>query len=261
MPELPEVNYNKKYVDATSLHQEIVEVEAEDSRILQAAPQDFKKVLHGKSFTESRRIGKYLFLKVASGDWLVLHFGMTGKLDYTHQEVSPKYTRFLIRFKNGAQLAFICPRKFGKIYLAENIAQFQKEHQLGADVLEFSEEDFLELLKGKRGSIKAALMNQKLMAGLGNMYADEVLFQTSTHPETTIDKLSEKKKKELFKAIPEILKIVMNCQAEGEELPGNYLTLHRKESDACPLCLGEIKKIKVAGRSTYFCLNHQEIEE
>lgn len=261
MPELPEVSYNKEYVDATSLHQEIAEVEAEDSRILQNSLQDFKTTLKGFSFTESKRVGKYLFLKLEEEDWLVLHFGMTGKLNYSNHEEPPKYTRFLIKFTNGSYLAFICPRKIGKIYLTESVEKFQKDHQLGTDVLELSKQDFLKLLEGKRGSIKGALMNQKLMAGLGNMYADEVLFQTGIHPKTAVDKLSEKENKKLFKTISKVLKVVIKSRTEDENLPENYLTPHRKDGDDCPCCAGKIKKIKVVGRSTYFCPNSQTLSE
>ena len=258
MPELPEVAYNKKYVDATALHNKIKLVRSLDSQVLRASKKELEDSLTGKEFTETIRHGKYLFLKTSGDDFLVFHFGMTGKFDFSHEDDPPKYTRFYIEFKDNSKLFFICPRKLGKIYLASGLDDFLKEHSIGKDALDFKKEEFRELLEGKRGSVKGALTNQSFIAGIGNMYADEILFQTKIHPKTSVNDLSEKETDSIYKAMGEVLDTVTRSKEKDSGLPSNYLTRHRNEGDDCPNCSGKIEMIKISGRSTYFCPSCQK---
>lgn len=253
MPELPEVTYYKKYVDATALHQEIVEVQVTDSKIAQASPKEFKDTLLHQKLEKSHRHGKYLMLTLSNEKILVFHFGMSGGFEYLKHDELPKYAYFTLVFNDNARLCFTCPRKFGKVYLAESLEAFKKEHKLGIDAMDLDLKTFQNLLFGKRGSIKGALLDQHLIAGIGNMYADEMLFQTKIHPNTGINELSEEEIKALYKNVHPILKTVIKSQSEESPLPENYLTPHRKPNADCPNGNGKIKKIKVAGRSTYFC--------
>ena len=258
MPELPEVAYNKKYVDATALHNKIKLVRSLDSQVLRASKKELEDSLTGKEFTETIRHGKYLFLKTSGDDFLVFHFGMTGKFDFSHEDDPPKYTRFYIEFKDNSKLFFICPRKLGKIYLASGLDDFLKEHSIGKDALDFKKEEFRELLEGKRGSVKGALTNQSFITGIGNMYADEILFQTKIHPKTSGNDLSEKETDSIYKAMGEVLDTVTRSKEKDSGLPSNYLTRHRNEGDDCPNCSGKIEMIKISGRSTYFCPSCQK---
>lgn len=253
MPELPEVAYQKKYADATILHKKIVKVETGDKKIYQSDKSEFEKVLQNNQFTSSERLGKYLFLNLEKQGCLVVHFGMTGKLVYYQHNEIPKYAQLTLTFQDHSRLSFTCPRKFGKLYLAESLAQFQKENNLGIDALALKKEMFLEILKAKTGSIKGLLMNQKLIAGIGNLYADEVLFQSKVHPATRVNKLSTKEKTEIFKNIVEVLEVVKKARMEGKKLPESYLTSVRKKGAACPRNKGKIEQIKISGRTTYFC--------
>ena len=253
MPELPEVTYFKKYVDATVLHKKIRELNIAGGKIFQATEKEFKEALLDNQFIESQRHGKYLFLKVSKGNYLVFHFGMSGDLEYAQQGQPPAHTHFTVVFTDNSKLFFSCPRKFGKIFLAKNIAQFKKEHDLGPDALEISFDDFVHLVTTKRGSIKSVLMDQKNIAGMGNMYVDEVLLQTGIHPETPANTIEGGKVKIMYKQMDEVLRTVIRSQTEDTPLPKNYLTRNRKAGSPCPTCTGKLKKIKVAGRSTYFC--------
>lgn len=127
MPELPEVAYQKKYADATILHKKIIKVETGDKRIYQSPKKDFEDRLQGNQFEATERLGKYLFLKLAKNGGLVMHFGMTGKLEYYQHEEIPKYAQLTLTFEDHSRVSFTCPRKFAKLYLAESLAQFQKE--------------------------------------------------------------------------------------------------------------------------------------
>ncbi len=258
MPELPEVAYSKKYVDATALHKKIKLVRVPEPKLLQATQKDAEKILTGKEFTQSIRHGKYLFLKTSDNDFLVFHFGMTGKFDFSHEDDPPEYTRFYLEFQDNSKLFFICPRKLGKIYISESMEDFLEEHSVGKDALEFSKKEFRELLEGKRGSIKGALTNQSLIAGIGNMYADEILFQTKIHPKKAVNELSEKEIGEIYKKMGQVLETVIDSKQKEAGLPKNYLTRHRKEGDDCPNCKGKVEMLKISGRSTYFCPSCQK---
>lgn len=253
MPELPEIALFKKYVDATSLHKKITGLSVPDASLLQSPKKDFEKALVGKDFEESARIGKYLFLSSSGKVVLVIHFGMTGELVYYKNQDPPKYSKLIFHFDNGYQLAYTCRRKLGKIFLAESISEFAEKHELGKDALDLNEEDFLNLLEERSGSIKGALTDQSLIAGIGNVYSDEMLYQCKIHPKTKTGKLSDPEKKQLFKEMKKVLKMAIDKGGERSEFPKDYLISHRKEGEECPKCSGKIEMIKVSGRSTYFC--------
>ena len=261
MPELPEIALFKKYVDSTALHKKVTKLSFPDPGLLQSPKSHFEKALIGNELEETQRLGKYLLIKISGGKWLVFHFGMTGKLEYYQNQETPKYTKMLLTFANGYHLAYSCRRKLGKIYLAEGFEEFKKEHSLGGDALELSEKQFLELLEGKGGSIKGALTDQHLMAGIGNVYSDEMLYQCKIHPKSKVDKLSDAQKKQLYKQMKKVLKMAIDKDGERSEFPSDYLITHRKEGEDCPKCSGKVKQIKVSGRSTYFCPSCQKEEK
>lgn len=253
MPELPEIAHTKAFLDATVLKKEIVGVEFPEKKLLQAPEKEFKKALFKKDFISTRQFGKYLFIEITGGNWLVLHFGMTGKFEYYRHDEHPKHSHLILDFKDSSHLAFVCPRKLGKIYLANGVEDFRQEHSLGQDALELSQEGFLQLLQKKKGSIKSALTDQHLIAGIGNVYADEILFQSKIHPKSKTEKLSEKQQKLLYKQIHKVLTTAIKNEGKRAELPSDYLTPHRKEGGDCPTCSGTIEMLKISGRSTYFC--------
>ncbi|MDQ3190167.1 MAG: hypothetical protein M3Q58_01085 [Bacteroidota bacterium] len=129
MPELPDVEQFKKYADDKALNQQIQDVDFIDKRMLVSSATTIKKALKNHKFVNSKRLGKYLFLETndKQHSWLVLHFGMTGELDYFKEEEQPKYSRMLIHFKNGYHLALNDPRLLGKIDLTESPESFQRK--------------------------------------------------------------------------------------------------------------------------------------
>lgn len=253
MPELPEIASYKAYVDATVLNKEIVELHFPETKLLQAPEADFKKTLINKQFTATRQLGKYLFFETNGQKWLVFHFGMTGKFEFYQHQEDLKYSQMIITFKDSSRLALLCRRKLGKIFLAEGVEEFRKEHSLGKHVLEIEWEEFEEIFSNKKGSIKTAITDQHLIAGIGNVYADEILFQSKIHPKTKTEKLSEKERMKLFKEISSVLRTAIKYEGDRKALPSEYLIPHRKEGAKCPVCSGNLTMIKVSGRSTYFC--------
>jgi formamidopyrimidine-DNA glycosylase len=148
--------------------------------IEQSTAERLNEALTGQSFETTRRHGKYLFVGLDDGNWLVLHFGMTGNLTYFKDPADdPAYDRLLITFANGYHLAYESQRKLGEVEVVAGVEAFVEEKGLGPDVFvpEFDLATFKEKLSGRRGMIKSALMDQQLMAGIGNVYSDEILFQ------------------------------------------------------------------------------------
>jgi hypothetical protein len=133
------------------------------------------------------RHGKQLFVSIAGGDWLSMHFGMTGGLRYFKgMAKDTPYERLLVSFSNGYLLAYDCQRKFGKIGLVRDPEAYLNDHDLGPDALDddFDFKAFRQALRGRRATVKSALMNQQCIAGIGNVYSDEILFQAKIRPDT-----------------------------------------------------------------------------
>lgn len=264
MPELPDVQVFKEYLDATSLHHEIRKTEVRDESLLgDISSTGLAKKLKGKSFKSTKRHGKYLFVEVDSSGWLVLHFGMTGFLKYyLNEDEAPGHIRLMIHFKNDYKLAYDCQRKLGLIDFIEDIKEYIKKKKLGADPYssDYRLEDFKKTISQTRGSIKSFLMNQSWIAGIGNIYSDEILFHVDVHPEADITKLNEQKLKKLYQSMKTVLKTAVRNKVNPDDFPRDYLLPHRKDGEDCPRCSGKIRKKTVNGRSAYFCDRHQQKE-
>jgi formamidopyrimidine-DNA glycosylase len=260
MPELPEVEFFKKYVDSTSLCKPIDAVEVRSNLILEdVTPDKLEKSLVGQEFLSCQRYGKYLFIDVNREFWLAMHFGMTGNLKYFKDaQDDPKHDRLLISFKNGFHLAFDCQRKFGRVALASEIEDFVKRKKLGEDALAFDFDSFKVTMRKKRGTAKYTLMNQRAIAGIGNLYSDEIMFQTGVNPQTKVADLNDETLKALFNNMQRILRTAIRNQAHFSQFPKDYLTPNRLKGAECPRCGGKIQTLKVSGRTAYFCSKHQK---
>lgn len=254
MPELPEVNTFQRYFDETSLHQKIERVGVQDDKIIRNLNgQDFMERMTGRTFTGSYRRGKYLFAGLDNGHHLLLHFGMTGDLNYYQEEEDrTRHERFVFYFDNGFRLGFDCPRKFARILYLEDRDAYIRELGLGEDALRIREADFLALARGKSGVLKGFLLNQRCLAGVGNLYADEICYQARIHPASRMDGLKEEQLRLLFGKMKEILSFAIDQNAYYKEYPADWLWQWRVEGRAAPDGKGEVKKMKVAGRTTYF---------
>ena len=261
MPELPEVHTFQQYFNEAALGVPIKKVEVYDDKIIRNVDGDqFSKWLKGKTFTHSERRGKYLFAGLDTGQYLLLHFGMTGDLKYYQdKEDSPKHERIAFVFADGYRLGFDCPRKFARIVTIENLEDYIKEVNLGEDALKISEANFLELLGNKKASIKGFLLNQKLVAGVGNLYADEILYQTKIHPSSQVAALKPKQRKEIYKAMQRILQKAVDHTAHYKEYPDDWFFQWRVEGQKAPNGKGTVSIDKIAGRTTYFFKGYQKL--
>jgi formamidopyrimidine-DNA glycosylase len=253
MPELPEVETFKRYLDKTSLKQEIVDVIVNDTRVLETDLSILKKSVKNKKFEHSVRHGKYLFVFI-DPQYLVLHFGMTGDLEYySNQDDEPKFSKVIFCFNNGYNLAYISTRMFGRVYIADSIEDFIEMKKLGPDAFNMSFKEFKLALKRRTAILKNALLNQSFIAGIGNIYSDEVMFRTKLHPLSKIDELKDDKIKELYTNIKDVLKFGIEKEGDLSKYPNNFLIPHRKKEENCPICDSELERIEISGRHGFFC--------
>jgi formamidopyrimidine-DNA glycosylase len=258
MPELPEVEMVRQYLEATSLHQTIRAAKVLDKRILSGSSAgNLEQVLPGLKFHCVCRHGKRLFLKLLEEVYLTIHLGLTGDLAYQQeQEEEPRHTRLLITFENGRRLAFDDSRIFGEVGLTPSPQKFLEERKIGPDTMRVGKEEFLKIMRGRKGIIKSALLNQSLVAGLGNLYADEALFQAGIYPKSR--GLDEAQLSDLFSSIQLTLSTALKTHADLSKLPDSFLLPHRHPGGKCPRDGEELKHEKIGGRTSYYCPKHQK---
>jgi formamidopyrimidine-DNA glycosylase len=260
MPELPDVETFKRYLDATSLHQSISGVDVRNEYVLKGlSARKLARQLKGHCFESSRRHGKHLFVCVDEHLWLRLHFGMTGSLRYfKDEEQPPRHARVVFVFEKNHRLAFDDQRKFGEIGVLKDVDEFLKKRCLGADALDVDLAQFKDILAKHRGAVKSILMNQKLIAGIGNIYADEILFRARIHPATQISALKDEAVAKLFRATRYILEKAIEAKVDVNQMPKSWLLPHRGKGGKCPRCGRELKSSTIGGRTAWFCSQCQK---
>ena len=212
----------------------------------------------GGSRVESRRAAS-----LQTAQWIV-HLGMTGRMVVCEAaEEVVKHTHLIAKLASGRELRFVDPRMFGK--LSVHKGGFDPG---GIEPLEATEEQFVALFKGRKTPIKSALLNQKLLRGVGNIYADESLFRAGIRPRRRASKLTLAQLKKLYGAVQEVLREAIALggssvsdyvDADGEE--GFFQLQHRvygREAEACLVCGTAIQRVVLAGRSSHFCAKCQK---
>ena len=258
MPELPEVEMARRLLHDRALHQRIRAAAVRDERILNAvSAQDLEGACIGRQFSSALRHGKRLFLEIDHSLWLTLHLGLTGWPVFLEKgSAEPRHTRLRIDFEGGAALAFDDPRIFGEVGLTASPQEFLARRGIGPDALQMEREAFLAAMSGRKGKIKPALLDQGLIAGLGNLYADEALFQSGICPQAR--SLKRERLEALYSATQEVLRTSLASNADFEKLPNSYLLPHRRPGGACPWDGTALQRIKIAGRTSYYCPQHQK---
>lgn len=255
MPELPDVEYFKRYLDATALHQRIQRVHVEAPEMLRGlSPQALGRRLHHRRLEGTHRHGKHLFARVDACGWLVLHFGMTGLICYCAAGSGvPRHTRFLVDFDNGSRLAYAAQRKLGYISMVDDPQRVVAESRLGPDAMSVDAEGFRELARGRRGTVKSWLMNQHVIAGIGNIYADEILFQARIAPQRTVDDLSNSDLRRVYTKMTRVLPAAVDAHVDPSKMPDDFLLPHRGAGGRCPRCGATLQHSKLSGRTAYHC--------
>lgn len=266
MPELPEVETYRRFIDELAVGQTIAALDVRDAHVLALPETELRAALVGRTITGTSRLGKNCFLELDNGRVLALHFGMTGDIGaFRDAPDAPRFTRVALLLEDsGLSLAFIDPRKFGRIRLADSVAAYQKAKKIGPDALQITAAELQQKISRRKVFIKPLLLDQALTAGLGNWIVDEVLFQAKIHPERLGNSLAEKDFGALHAAIQLVLTTAIRHEANYRLFPKSFL-IHAREwddsatpgSDAHTFCprhpKTKIDKYYVGGRATYIC--------
>jgi formamidopyrimidine-DNA glycosylase len=265
MPELPEVAVSIKYFEKWALGRKIASVRVKDARIVrELAARELEEELTGRTFTATRQHGKYFFARSDDGQWLIAHFGMNGYLRYFEvAEDAAKFDRVLIAFETGGFLAYANPRMLGGIGLTQDPDGWIGRKGLGPSALDprLDYREFQRIFSGRTGEIKSALMNQKLVAGIGNIYSDEILLQSRVHPRTKVDTLGARQRRSIFDNLKKVLQAAIAENGDGWRLPQGYILRNRRKGAACPVCGATLETAGIAGRTSYFCPRCQKEAE
>jgi formamidopyrimidine-DNA glycosylase len=263
MPELPDVEIYRQDIERHALGRKVASAAVDADRMLRGvSASSLRDAVRGRTLDSARRVGKHLLLQLGEGGgWLHVHSGMTGRaVVYGEGDDAPAHARLRLDFEDGGHLAFTSQRKLGEFGLVDAPESFVRDRGLGPDPWEegFDRKGFRDRLAGRRGSVKSALMNQEVLAGLGNVYVDEILFQAGLHPEIPVTDLDENTLGELHATMVQVLRTAVERGADPGRMPEGWLLPHREDGASCPRCDGTIVKARVSGRSTYRCDRHQE---
>lgn len=273
MPELPEVENIVRGLRKMLIGQQIGGIELLETRIIKSSLSDFKEQLPGSVFRDIQRIGKIIVISFSHGLKMIIHLKMTGQL-LVHLQPRPilSHTHLIIELvPRGDYLIYRDIRRFGFIYLAscEDIYSLPPLRNIGPDALAVQWADFRQILSKSKGNTKSRLLDQSLLAGIGNIYADEILFRAKIHPEQRIERLSLNEQKRLYDSMQFILKkaaknggssIRNYLNSEGQ--PGQFQRFHNvygRKGQPCNRCAKPIQRIRLASRSSHFCPNCQKI--
>jgi len=299
MPELPEVETIRRDLKrvitvprADKKSKRITSVEVRKKRIIKGEVKKFQDAFKSNFFKDIRRIGKLLIFVLGRGDkFMFTHLKMTGQLVYLCPEdaskctakivagghgepkldkLPSKYSHVIFNFADGSRLFFNDLRQFGYLEVVnkDRLKQVENDYGVGPLTSAFSFQKLKKILASRKAPIKAILLNQKLIAGIGNIYADEILFAARVRPQRSAGSLNDKEIKKIFKATPLILKkaikyrgTTFNNYVDSSGRRGNFsqkLKVYGRAGGKCRGCAGVVKKIKLAGRGTHYCPECQQ---
>jgi formamidopyrimidine-DNA glycosylase len=267
VPELPEVETIVRCLRPCLLGLRIKDVRLRCRKLLRNSSPAVLVRLKGQQIIGLRRRGKMILLDLAAGHTLVFHLKMTGQLLFcSHPKPYDKHTHVIISFRQSrADLRFRDIRKFGFVLVAgtSEVEGAAELRNLGPEPLGLGLPAFRELLRGRRGRIKPLLLNQSFVAGIGNIYADEILFEARIHPESDVSRLGERELHRLWNALQLVLKRAVKFRgtsirdyrdSDGRE--GNYqdrLHVYGRAPRPCPRCGRRLERTRIAGRSSSYC--------
>jgi formamidopyrimidine-DNA glycosylase len=276
LPELPEVETVRRDLEKTFAGQAIGRVTITGARTVRRNrdPEEIIARMEERTLTSFGRLGKYLIARTESSDAMVVHLGMSGQLRVGGPQLElASHTHMVIDFSGGSQLRFVDPRTFGEVFVttAGPRGEIPELAHLGFDVLTElpSSQKFAKLLSGRRTRLKALLLNQGFLAGIGNIYSDEILYRSRLRYDRLASDLSATEVRRLRTATSWIIRDAVDHRGstladlqyrdmEGDM--GDFQRFHKvygREGQSCIRCRATIVRQQAAGRSTFFCPNCQ----
>lgn len=261
MPELPEVETVARELAAVLPGKEIAAVHVFWPKCIEGSRKGFQSQLPGKKIVAVCRRGKFLCISLAGGGTITIHLRMTGKLLFRVNAAQKKHLRLVMQFQDGTALHFLDTRKFGRLRCWP--ADEPLLVDLGAEPLVPEVvRSVLDRLCTSR-VIKTVLLDQKVLAGIGNIYADEALFAAGIHPRTPASQLRPRQRGKLSRSVPQVLHAAIvnggttiSDYRTTTNAPGRHqrqLQVYGREGQSCPKCGALIEKIRLQGRGTHFC--------
>ena len=276
MPELPEVETVLRGLRARVLGRRVAAVEVRNPLVIHGGSNEFVAGITGRRIEALRRKGKVLVVELGPRNndagsedapecFLLVRLGMTGQLVVVPSDAALQpHTHVRLVLDDGREeIRFRDTRRFGRLRYLTREELEGILGRLGPDAPEISEEQFLDAARGRRGSIKGWLLNQQILSGLGNIYADEALFEARIHPLAQPGRLSAEAARRLHRAVKKVLKRAIELQGTSfrdyidiEGRPGNFLPrlrVYQRTGEPCVICGTPIRRILVAQRSSHFC--------
>lgn len=281
MPELPEVETIVNDLKEKIINKKIIKIDIRLQKIIKNKPNIFRSVLLHKAFSQIIRRGKYIFFQINSSEkYLMIHLRMTGQLIYQkgnkliaggHSDrkntlnLPNKQTHLIIYFQDGAQLFYNDQRQFGVVKIIDEIEFNLIDARQGVEPLskDFTFKQFEKIIQNKKKNIKAFLLDQRLVTGIGNIYADEVLFDAGVNPHRKTNDLNQNERKKIYLSIKKIIKkaikyrgTTFNDYRDAQGNQGNFLNklkVYGRDGEKCLRCGNVILKTRLAGRGTRYC--------
>jgi formamidopyrimidine-DNA glycosylase len=274
MPELPEVETVAQGLRRRALGRRIAAVEVRHAAVIAGSVEEFVSTLQGRELANVSRQGKAIAVELSASDgsaprYLLVRLGMTGQLTVAPREapVEPHTHVFMPLDDRREELRFRDTRRFGRLRSLSKPELEKVLGKLGPDAQRVTEPQFLAAMRGRKGAIKSWLMNQNLMAGLGNIYADEALFEARIHPLSQPGRVSATKAHHLYDAVRKVLDRAVRLGGttfsdylDIEGRPGAFLKklrVYQHTGEPCRRCGRRIRRIVIAGRSSHFCARCQ----
>jgi len=261
MPELPEVETIKRGLEKFVVGKKIAKVEVLSPKVVkEPAVKEFVRRLAGKTVKQVLRKAKLLILKIEGGEYLVVHLRISGWLTYGSPD---KKARVRFIFSDKSCLNYMDSRLLGELRLRSEFESLPFFKKLGPEPFELTLEGFKNLLKSRKTKIKALLMDQHLISGIGNIYAAEALFAAKISPLRPALSLTDKEAQSLYKSIINILNQAIKYKGASvdtyRDLQGNkggmdkHLKVYGRQGQRCFLCGAVLKKVNIGGRSSVYC--------
>ena len=249
MPELPEVERARALIEERALHRRIESADDADVFVCRPhSPGEIDSALAGATPVAAHRRGKAMWIEMEDGPTLGLHLGMAGRIVVDGRGSQRGWDRFTLAFEDGGSLALRDKRRLGRVVLEPDLSV------LGPDAAEVSRREFRERVGRGHAPLKARMLNQKVIAGVGNLLADETLWRARLSPEREAGSLSEEELDELRR---ELRAATRRAIRRGGVHTGDLIR-HRRRGGACPRCGATLERATVGGRTTYWCPREQD---
>lgn len=272
MPELPEVESLRRILARSAAGRRIVGARIGRARLRRRVPTDFAREIAGRRIVRIRRRGKYLLLDLDDGGAIVIHLGMSGSLTHRRPGISfngfdPRHDHVEFLLDDGSRLVFNDPRRFGIVrYVSRNrLGELAELAHLGPEPLgrRFARDLLLRAVRGRKAAIKNLLMDQRVVAGIGNIYAAEILFRAGVRPTRRAGRLTRAELARIVAATPAVLREAIGSRGttfrsyrDSRGRPGAFarrLRVYGREGEPCYLCSTPIRNCVVGQRASFFC--------